>query len=303
MNMLNYLHRSGVFYGLTSLTGLVGALVAAPAFADPVLFSNGNVDGRMAVASRPATAGKFEIEAADDFVAASRTAYNHLTFTGLLTGGATVADISQIVTEFYRVFPKDSNAGGVPQVPTRVNSPSDVELTDRDSATGGLTFSVAVLANTFTASNSVQPGGIHPTPNPTTGGNGPLTGVEILIDVVLSTAIDLDADHYYFVPQVALDRGNFYWLSSARPIVAPGTPFGPDLQGWTRDAQLAPDWLRIGTDIVGGVATPTFNFAFSIDGQTVDGQTVPEPSTLALVLLAVGASSASSLSARSKRYR
>ena len=45
---------------------------------------------------------------------------------------------------------------------------------------------------------------------------------------------------------------------------------------------LDPDWLRIGTDIVGGNnPVPTFNMTFSITG--VDG--VPEPSTWAMLLL------------------
>jgi hypothetical protein len=48
-----------------------------------------------------------------------------------------------------------------------------------------------------------------------------------------------------------------------------------DLQSWTRDDispnNLAPDWLRIGTDIVGGTTPPTFNAAFSLAGQTIPG--------------------------------
>ena len=44
---------------------------------------------------------------------------------------------------------------------------------------------------------------------------------------------------------------------------------------------LDPDWLRIGTDIVGGTTPPTFNMAFSITG--VDA--VPEPSTWAMMIL------------------
>jgi hypothetical protein len=47
-----------------------------------------------------------------------------------------------------------------------------------------------------------------------------------------------------------------------------------DLQAWTRDQFLDPDWLRIGTDIVGGTTPPTFSTAFSLDGATV-----PEPAT------------------------
>jgi hypothetical protein len=53
----------------------------------------------------------------------------------------------------------------------------------------------------------------------------------------------------------------------------------PDLQSWIRNENLAPDWLRIGTDIVGGT---TFNAAFSLVGQTV-----PEPGTFSLLLIAV----------------
>ena len=94
----------------------------------------------------------------------------------------------------------------------------------------------------------------------------------------------LPADHYFFVPQVQVNGGEFLWLSGSRPIVAPGTPFPTgftDLQSWTRDAMLDPDWLRIGTDIVGppvtGGAAPTFNAAFS------PYRNRPQPGTLLLI--------------------
>lgn len=98
---------------------------------------------------------------------------------------------------------------------------------------------------------------------------------------------NLPADHYFFVPQVEVTTpgGEFLWLSAPRPIVPPGTPFPPgftDLQAWTRDEFLAPDWLRIGTDIVGSPGTggpaPTFNMTFSLTGETV-----PEPSSCILL--------------------
>jgi PEP-CTERM motif len=54
-----------------------------------------------------------------------------------------------------------------------------------------------------------------------------------------------------------------------------------DLQAWARDDD--PDWLRIGTDIVGVPTPPTFNMAFSLSGETVAA--VPEPSTRAMMLL------------------
>ena len=96
-----------------------------------------------------------------------------------------------------------------------------------------------------------------------------------------TTPFTLPADHYFFVPQVELSTGDFFWLSSVRPIVAPGTPFPPgvtDLQSWMRNENLDPDWLRIGTDIVGGATPPTFNLAFELDGTAV-----PEPATVLLL--------------------
>jgi hypothetical protein len=157
-------------------------------------------------------------------------------------------------------------------VPTRVNSPSDIALASRESASSDLTFSTTALNPTFSALNSVQPGGIHPKPNQTTGGNGPVTGEEVQFNVSFSVPFDLPADHYFFVPQVLTSTGNFLWLSAPKPIVAPGTPFSPDLQSWTRDANLDPDWLRIGTDIVGGTPAPTFNGTFSLTGETFTPQ-------------------------------
>jgi hypothetical protein len=59
--------------------------------------------------------------------------------------------------------------------------------------------------------------------------------------------------------------------------VPPGTPLAPDLQSWSRNENLDPDWLRIGTDIVG--AGP-FNAAFTVNG---DLEPVPEPATLTLL--------------------
>ncbi|HZU91928.1 MAG TPA: PEP-CTERM sorting domain-containing protein [Stellaceae bacterium] len=270
----------------------VGLLSGAPVMADPFFFSTGDADGKMATATRPenTAAGKFEIESADDFVLPSQTQITSATFTGLLPSGATPADIGGVTVEIYRVFPADSNVGrtsGPPnfstsQVPTRANSPSDVEFADRSTAGGNLTYTTSTLAASFTAANSVLPGGIHPIPNQTTGGNGPVTGTEVRFNAAFATPFDLPADHYFFVPQVDFTgAGDFLWLSAARPIVPPGTPFPPgaaDLQEWTRDQFLDPDWLRVGTDIVGGSPAPTFNTAFSLTGATV-----PEPASLALL--------------------
>ena len=161
-----------------------------PAFGTPFLFSTGDVTGLMASATRPDTGGVFEIESADDFVLGSQTQINSATFTGLLVGSTPL--IGQAAVEIYRVFPFDSDinrTSGAPtfstsQVPTRVNSSSDVAFDGRDSTSGSLSFTTTTLAAAFTALNSVQPGGITPLPaGPTTDGDGAVTGTEVQFNV------------------------------------------------------------------------------------------------------------------------
>jgi hypothetical protein len=190
--------------------------------------------------------------------------------------------VGEVVVEIYRVFPNDSDTGRTINVPTRANSPSDVELESRDTATADLSFTSAVLNPNFTAANSVL-NGIHPKPSQTTGGEGPISGQEVQFNVTFTTPFDLPADHYFFVPQVEVNNGEFFWLSAPKPIVSPGTPFLPDLQAWTRNEALQPDWLRVGSDIVGPdpATAPTFNASFSLTGAPV-----PEPSSLALAVCA-----------------
>jgi hypothetical protein len=272
------------------IVSIVEALLVAPASASQFSFSTGSPDGRMATASRPGSPGAIEIESADDFVLTSDTRLTSATFTGLLPTNAQLSDVVDVRVEIYRVFPKDSDVGrtsgpptfSTPQVPTRVNSPSDVELADRSASANTLTFTPEILSSTFTAANSVL-NGIHPLTGVPPGGEGQVTGQEVQFNLNFSTPFTLAADHYFFVPQVQLSSGVFYWLSAPRPIVPPGTPFPPgftDLQEWIRNEDLAPDWLRVGTDIVGGSPAPTFNATFSLLGQTV-----PEPSTLTMGVL------------------
>ena len=254
--------------GIAALTLTVAAM-PLPAMADAFSFSTGGPDGLMATATRPENtgAGQREIETGDDFVLTQQTSITSATFTGLLTAGSTANNITQVVVEIYRVFPNDSDVGrtsGAPvfstaQVPTRVNSPSDVALASRDSSLGSLSIQTTAMGS-FTASNSVQQAGINPKPNQTTGGNGSVTGLEVQFTVNFTTPFDLPADHYFFVPQVGIDNpGQFLWLSAPKLNMT-------DLQTWTRDQMLDPDWLRVGTDIVGAGA---FNASFSLTGVTV----------------------------------
>ena len=252
-----------------------GLLASGPAFAAPYAFSTGDPDGKIATASRPAAVGAVEIESADDFILDTQTRIDSASFTGLLSGDR--ATIGSVVVEIYRVFPLDSTTPPSGKVPTRVNSPSDVAFDSRSSGAADLAFSTTTLSASFTTLNSVV-NGIHPIPNQFTGGEGPMTGQEVRFDVSLSTPLNLPAGHYFFVPQVEVSNGSFLWLSTPKPIVPPGTPFAPDLQSWIRNDALAPDWLRIGTDITG---QGPFNAAFSLSGETVP---IPEPQTATLLV-------------------
>jgi hypothetical protein len=107
--------------------------------------------------------------------------------------------------------------------------------------------------------------GINPAPGQKTFGEGPVTGQAVTITVTFNPPIALPTDHYFFRPEVVLSSGGFLWLSAPKPIIAPGTPFLGDLQSWIRNDRLAPDWLRIGSDIT---AQGPFNAAFSLSGET-----------------------------------
>lgn len=255
-------------------------LSTAPAWSQAFHFSTGSPDGLIGTASRPATAGQIEIETADDFVLDGETAINGGTFTGLLPSGTDATNIGNVIVEIYRVFPLDSADPPSGHVPTRANSPSDVAFTSRDASAGEVLFFTSTLNPNFTVGNSVI-NGINPLPNVFTGGEGPVLGQEVRFDFSFLNALDLVAGHYFFVPQVQLLSGNFLWLSAPKPIVSPGTPFLPDLQSWIRNENLAPDWLRIGTDIT---HQGPFNAAFSLDGFAV-----PEPSSWLSILLGFAA--------------
>lgn len=251
------------------ITMSLATLLAIPAAASSFSFTTGNPDGRIATLSRVSSSGKVQTETADDLILGQKTILNQATFIGLIPAGLPLSSISQVEIEFYHVFPKDSGPfDGL--VPTRNNSPADVEIDDatRDSLAGTLSYTVTLLNSNFFAGNSVI-NGIHPSPGQFTGGEGSISGQEVQINVVFNTPVTLDPDHYFFRPEALVDSADFYWLSAAQP------QFKGDLQSWMRNDNLAPDWLRIGTDIT---AQGPFDAAFSLSGTAV-----PEPSTLGLV--------------------
>ena len=236
---------------LVSAMITAGVWFATPAWAGPFFFTTGNADGRLGALSRSESPGKLETETADDFILTETTVINGATITGLIN--APLANITNVEVELYHVFPLDSVNPPSGHVLSRVNSPADVEIdaATRDGSVGTLSFAASRLNASFSVPNTVV-NGINQFPNSTTRGEGPASGEEVQITITFTKPILLPAGHYFFRPDVLLTGGDFLYLSAPRPIVSPGTPFAPDLQAWIRNSDLAPDWLRIGTDIIDG---------------------------------------------------
>src|SRR6185369_11999477 len=227
-------------------------------------FTTGNPDGLMGAASRRASPGKLETETADDFTLDQTTVIKRATIIGLVPSGTQTQNIKEVEIEVYHIFPLDSAMPPSGKVPTRANSPSDVEIdtATRAGNSGTLTFSTNVLNSNFGVGNTMVNNLKVATAPP--GGEGSTAGEQVEITITFTSPIILPAGHYFFRPEVLLTSGDFLYLSSPKVIPAP-----KDLQAWIRNSNLAPDWLRVGTDIVGGVTAPTFNMTFSLAGETV----------------------------------
>jgi hypothetical protein len=242
----------------------LGLLAGTSVWSADFSFTTGNSDGLMGAASRRASPGKLETETADDFTLDQTTVIRRAKIVGLVPSGTKPQDIKEVEVEVYHVFPLDSAIPPSGKVPTRANSPSDVEIdtATRAGNSGTLTFSTNVLNSNFGVGNTVVNNLKVATAPP--GGEGSTAGEQVEITITFTSPIILPAGHYFFRPEVLLTSGDFLYLSSPKVIPAP-----KDLQAWIRNSNLAPDWLRIGTDIVGGVTAPTFNMTFSLAGETV----------------------------------
>ena len=250
-----------------SLVGVLitlGVSLATPAWAASFTFNTGVPDGKMGALSRRPSAGKIETETADDFNLQQTTVIKGATIIGLVPTGTPLTNIFNVEVEVYHVFPLDSDTLRKINVPSRTNSPSDVEIASatRDGSAGTLGFVATAVASNFTATNTVVSDTLKLAPSS-------FTGQEVEITITFTSPIVLPAGNYFFRPEVEVINGDFLYLSAPRPIVSPGTPFAGDRQAWIRNSNLTPDWLRIGTDIVGGTTPPTFEMTFSLTGETV----------------------------------
>ncbi len=272
-----------------SFQKLIGLLVVFTAISFPGItlaqngkftVSTGNTDAKLGALSRRPSVGKVETETADDFDLNQTTVISGATITGLISPATPLANIVNVEVEIYHVFPLDS-ANPNPlagNVPTRFNSPSDVEIgsATRDWSKGNLRFVVRLLNANSSVGKSVL-NGINKKPNNTTHGEGPQTGEEVEIAITFTTPIVLPAGHYFFRPEVQVTGGgDFLFMSAPKPIQAPGTAIAGDLQAWIRNSNLSPDWLRIGADIINDtVPPPAFNMTFSLAGNTLLGAGKP----------------------------
>jgi hypothetical protein len=251
----------------------VTACVAAPLWANTFFFETGSPNTQLGALSRRPSPGKVETETADDFFLQDATVITRATIVGLLPTGSPLENIKDVEVEVYHIFSEDSDVSrtsgfptfSTPAVPTRVNSPSDVEIdtATRARSTGTLEISSRVLSANFIVANTVV-NGIRLN----AGSEGPRTGEEVEITITFTSPIILTAGHYFFRPEVLLTDGDFLYLSGGP------TPVAPDLQAWIRNSNLAPDWLRIGTDII-AATPPRFNMAFSLRGETVPDAGTP----------------------------
>ena len=271
--MRNYSNEKKKLFGAFLVLAAMFFSASAAAQETQVLVNTGNPDGKLGALSRRPSANKVETETADDFVLKQTTVLTGATIIGLVSPATPLANIANVEVELYHVFPLDS-ANPDPlagNVPSRTNSPSDVEIDSatRDGSLGSLRFSTTLLNGNFSVLNTVV-NGINKKPLNTTHGEGPATGEEVEIAITFTKPIVLPAGHYFFRPEVLVNGADFLYLSAPRPIVAPGIAIPGDLQAWIRNSRLSPDWLRIGTDIIGttvvGGTAPTFSMTFSLSG-------------------------------------
>src|SRR5690349_8005674 len=242
----------------------LGLMVATSLWSADFSFTTGNPDGLIGAASRRASPGKLETETADDFTLDQTTVIRQAKIVGLVPSGTQPQDIKEVEVEVYHVFPLDSAVPPSGKVPSRANSPSDVEIgtATRAGNSRTLTFSTNGLNSNLSVGNTVVNNLKVATTPP--GGEGSTAGEEVEITITFTSPIILPAGHYFFRPEVLLSSGDFLYLSAPKVIPAP-----KDLQAWIRNTNLNPDWLRIGTDIVGGAPAPNFNMTFSLTGESV----------------------------------
>src|SRR5438552_11007423 len=172
---------------MASILLIAAQLATAATFS----FTPGGPDGKVGALSRRASPGNIETETADDFVLQQTTIINKATIKGLLPADTDLTKINDVEVEIYHVFPVDS-APASGHVPSRTNSPSDVEIgtATRDASSGTLTFSATVENASFSVDHTVVNGITVKAGEPGT------TGEEVEITITFTSPIILPAGNY-----------------------------------------------------------------------------------------------------------
>jgi hypothetical protein len=238
-----------------------------PAWADPFFFSTGTPDGLLGALSQPAGTGSLETEAADDFILTATTTIAEATISGLIPVGNSPDGYQQRRGRDLSRLPRGLADPPSGHVPTRVNSPGDVEIDDatRDASQGTVAFSATLSDESFSVLEH-RGDGINPAPENMTNGDGPASGEVVEIRITFTPPIVLPADHYFFRPEVEVAGA----ISSTSPHR--GDHGTRDPVCW-RFASLGPQFrleagigCASGTDIIGGATPPTFSMTFSLTG-------------------------------------
>jgi hypothetical protein len=223
----------------------VVALSTTTAAQDTKFFvSTGNTDGKLGALSRRPSTDKKETETADDFDLKKTTVITGATITGMIVPATPLANIADVEVEMYHVFPLDSVAPSG-NVPSRLNSPSDVEIASatRDARQGTLRFTTVLLDPNFLVKNTVV-NGINKKPFNITHGEEQATGAEVEIDITFTNPILLPAGHYFFRPEVMVTDGDFL---SCRPR-DPSFPLGRPSRAICKRGSATPICRRIGSE-------------------------------------------------------
>eukprot|EP00276_Gloeochaete_wittrockiana_P020763 CAMPEP_0184340876 /NCGR_PEP_ID=MMETSP1089-20130417/9515_1 /TAXON_ID=38269 ORGANISM="Gloeochaete wittrockiana, Strain SAG46.84" /NCGR_SAMPLE_ID=MMETSP1089 /ASSEMBLY_ACC=CAM_ASM_000445 /LENGTH=282 /DNA_ID=CAMNT_0026668891 /DNA_START=230 /DNA_END=1078 /DNA_ORIENTATION=+ len=243
-------------------------------------FSTGNPDGRFA--SNIQIDGP-EWESADDFaVCTPKDLASGSVYVLLPKKVNPLIHIAQAHFEIYRIFPNDS-APFDGKVPSRTNSPSDVDLSPmaRDTASGNLRVFPRLVKTSYSVSNSVFRRMFKLPANVTTGGDGPLTGSLYEFNFVFKNPVSLPVGRFFAVFQLKYTSAGAS-LATFPPLAvsaAGPTPGTGDLQSWgrkrgsTATTNIFNDWERFGTDVVGGGVK--YNIAFSLTGCISTDASVP----------------------------
>jgi len=99
-----------------------------------------------------------QTETADDFILSQSMVINSATFTGLLPMGSVTRKIDIVEIEIYHVFPADSANPPSGNVPTRDNSPADVEINSATRDSSDSSSALPDVVSPFTVMNSVVTG-------------------------------------------------------------------------------------------------------------------------------------------------